>query len=327
MTSHNGGRSSEPPPPQAALYDDLVGVRERAVMLQTVLQGSPVGDAGELMQGMMTRLSSAFSRLGANGGGVVAASGAGSAAATASGAGRRPGGRRTRAGAAAGPVRRSSGSRRRSKSPFIKTETVTTPEDGQSWRKYGQKFIHKSTNPRSYYRCTHKHDQGCKATKQVQKSESNPSEFVISYFGEHTCKDPSTLHLEGAAAPPDHCANLIDFSSINNGTAATASTSAFPHSMLFPGISYSSLPAQGLPAFCEKLTQAAADQVAAEEGQRMAATVPLTVGSAPAEYWPAPGEMDAVDAGISSFPSSPSSLGFTGSFGSFGDDDLFGFDS
>lgn len=43
----------------------------------------------------------------------------------------------------------------RSKSPFIKTETVTTPEDGQSWRKYGQKFIHKSTNPRYTCICVH----------------------------------------------------------------------------------------------------------------------------------------------------------------------------
>lgn len=42
---------------------------------------------------------------------------------------------------------------------------------------------------RGYFRCTHKHDQGCQATKHVQKSENNPSLYVVTYMGQHTCKD------------------------------------------------------------------------------------------------------------------------------------------
>lgn len=61
------------------------------------------------------------------------------------------------------------------------------PDDGHSWRKYGQKDILGAKYPRAYYRCTHKHLQGCLAKKQVQRSEEDPSIFNIMYQGTHTC--------------------------------------------------------------------------------------------------------------------------------------------
>ncbi|KAL0896619.1 hypothetical protein Bca101_080580 [Brassica carinata] len=60
-------------------------------------------------------------------------------------------------------------------------------EDIYAWRKYGQKEILNTMFPRSYFRCTHKPTQGCKATKQVQKLEQNPEMFQITYIGHHTC--------------------------------------------------------------------------------------------------------------------------------------------
>ncbi|CAH2058595.1 unnamed protein product [Thlaspi arvense] len=60
-------------------------------------------------------------------------------------------------------------------------------EDRYAWRKYGQKEILNSKFPRSYFRCTHKPTQGCKATKQVQKQEQDPEMFQITYIGHHTC--------------------------------------------------------------------------------------------------------------------------------------------
>jgi hypothetical protein len=43
----------------------------------------------------------------------------------------------------------------RTKSPFIKMVTTTTLNDDKSWRKYGQKNIHSSSNPRyTYCICT-----------------------------------------------------------------------------------------------------------------------------------------------------------------------------
>ncbi|KAJ8472086.1 hypothetical protein OPV22_026429 [Ensete ventricosum] len=85
---------------------------------------------------------------------------------------------------------RRGGCRRRShlSSKIIGSKTLN---DGQTWRKYGQKEIQSSKNPRSYFRCTHKFDQGCMAVRQVQRSEADPSTYLITYLGEHTCRDPA----------------------------------------------------------------------------------------------------------------------------------------
>ncbi|XP_010540486.1 PREDICTED: probable WRKY transcription factor 54 [Tarenaya hassleriana] len=71
------------------------------------------------------------------------------------------------------------------------TVESNTSEDAHAWRKYGQKEILNATYPRSYFRCTHKNTQGCRATKQVQKLEHNPEMFQITYIGNHTCNSPN----------------------------------------------------------------------------------------------------------------------------------------
>lgn len=83
------------------------------------------------------------------------------------------------------------GSYKRRKTDETRTIVSKTIGDTHSWRKYGQKEILNSNFPRSYFRCTRKHDQGCKATKQVQLIEENPEMYQITYIGFHTCK--STL--------------------------------------------------------------------------------------------------------------------------------------
>ncbi|XP_048236110.1 probable WRKY transcription factor 46 [Ricinus communis] len=64
-------------------------------------------------------------------------------------------------------------------------------DDGYSWRKYGQKDILGAKFPRGYYRCTHRHSQGCLAIKQVQRSDENPSIFEVTYRRRHTCVQAS----------------------------------------------------------------------------------------------------------------------------------------
>ncbi|KAF5442229.1 hypothetical protein F2P56_034914 [Juglans regia] len=66
-------------------------------------------------------------------------------------------------------------------------------DDGFSWRKYGQKDILNAKYPRGYYRCTHRHVQGCLATKQVQRSDEDPTIFEITYRGRHTCSQASNI--------------------------------------------------------------------------------------------------------------------------------------
>lgn len=76
-------------------------------------------------------------------------------------------------------------------------------DDGHSWRKYGQKEILGAKHPRGYYRCTHRHSQGCLATKQVQRTDEDPTLYDVIYHGEHTC-----VHRPAAAgqatAPAEH---------------------------------------------------------------------------------------------------------------------------
>ncbi|WOL06936.1 hypothetical protein Cni_G15671 [Canna indica] len=55
-------------------------------------------------------------------------------------------------------------------------------DDGYKWRKYGQKSIKNSPNPRSYYRCT---NPRCNAKKQVERSQEDPETLIVTYEGLH----------------------------------------------------------------------------------------------------------------------------------------------
>ncbi|XP_058073318.1 WRKY transcription factor 55-like [Magnolia sinica] len=70
--------------------------------------------------------------------------------------------------------------------------TETPPDDGFTWRKYGQKEILNSKFPRGYYRCTHKNYYGCEAKKQVQRLDDDPLMVQVTYCGHHTCQTSPT---------------------------------------------------------------------------------------------------------------------------------------
>nr|CAB3460682.1 unnamed protein product [Digitaria exilis] len=60
-------------------------------------------------------------------------------------------------------------------------------DDGLSWRKYGQKDILGAKYPRAYFKCTHRHSQGCLATKHVQRADGDPLLYDVVYHGAHIC--------------------------------------------------------------------------------------------------------------------------------------------
>lgn len=61
-------------------------------------------------------------------------------------------------------------------------------EDGYKWRKYGEKQVKGSENPRSYYKCTH---PSCTMKKKVEKSvEGHITEIV--YKGTHNHPKPQS---------------------------------------------------------------------------------------------------------------------------------------
>jgi hypothetical protein len=102
-----------------------------------------------------------------------------------------------------------------------RVEKKRTAEDGFIWRKYGQKEILNSKHPRLYFRCTYRDDSGCKATRQVQMSEEDPSLYVITYFGHHTC---CTDVAAAAASEVNDLGEKHQFV-INFGSAAASSGS------------------------------------------------------------------------------------------------------
>jgi hypothetical protein len=184
-------------------------------------------------------------------------------------------------------------------------------------------------------------DQGCKARKQVQVSDTNPSEYIVSYFGQHTCRDPSEVPIFIESAATDAPTNFISFGGSTAATTSAAHHAVPPHNrqlavtrpmMLsrFAGGYYnSSLPAAAAAAQdrCGSEEAISSFSPAGELGAVVMGSSSMrriAVGSAP--------EYDVLTGGIDtgSLPSSPSSLGgfmTAGSFGSFGgDDDLFGFD-
>ncbi|KAL1061424.1 hypothetical protein V6Z11_D13G009800 [Gossypium hirsutum] len=85
---------------------------------------------------------------------------------------------------------------KRKRAEQARTVVSDTTQDGHGWRKYGQKDILNSKHPRSYFRCTHKYDQGCRAIKQVQRLEEDGSQmYRTTYIGAHTCKNHSFKEL------------------------------------------------------------------------------------------------------------------------------------
>lgn len=121
------------------------------------------------------------------------------------------------------------GFRKRKHGSVCKRIISKTSKDEYSWRKYGQKEIHGSKFPRSYFRCTHKYDQGCQATKQVQKSEDDPSLLMITYIGEHTCS-PNIYNIVPNLAKPSNSSepSIISFGSNISYVTHDLSLPSFP---------------------------------------------------------------------------------------------------
>ncbi|KAK1411175.1 hypothetical protein QVD17_37721 [Tagetes erecta] len=64
----------------------------------------------------------------------------------------------------------------------VKSSGNVLADDGYKWRKYGQKSIKNSANPRNYYKCT---NPRCSAKKQVERSNDDPDTLIITYEGLH----------------------------------------------------------------------------------------------------------------------------------------------
>ncbi|CAL9097194.1 unnamed protein product [Musa acuminata var. zebrina] len=95
--------------------------------------------------------------------------------------------------------------------PALRTGNLEMPpDDGYTWRKYGQKDILNSRFPRSYYRCTHRSYYGCEAKKKVQRLDDDPNTFEVIYCGTHTCQTSPTPILIPTLVPSAIGNNMND---------------------------------------------------------------------------------------------------------------------
>ncbi|GJM88302.1 hypothetical protein PR202_ga04349 [Eleusine coracana subsp. coracana] len=77
-------------------------------------------------------------------------------------------------------------------------------EDGYNWRKYGQKQVKGSENPRSYYKCTY---HSCSMKKKVERSLADGRVTQIVYKGAHNHPKPLSTRRNSSssnAATEDH---------------------------------------------------------------------------------------------------------------------------
>eukprot|EP00897_Mesotaenium_endlicherianum_P008181 jgi/Mesen1/7391/ME000388S06611 len=72
-----------------------------------------------------------------------------------------------------------------------RTDRSDLPDDGQHWRKYGQKDLTDSPFVRSYYWCSRK-QEGCTARRWVDRHAGRQGAVRISYEGRHNHPPPGT---------------------------------------------------------------------------------------------------------------------------------------
>lgn len=89
-------------------------------------------------------------------------------------------------------------------------------EDGYKWRKYGEKQVKGSENPRSYYKCTH---PNCSMKKKVERSLDGHIITEIVYKGSHNHPKPhssrrtncQSIHQQFSSGISDHSMQEEDF--------------------------------------------------------------------------------------------------------------------
>ncbi|CAN6338017.1 unnamed protein product [Urochloa humidicola] len=129
--------------------------------------------------------------------------------------------------------RRESGERMTMMVPVQRTgNTDLPPDDGYTWRKYGQKDILGSRYPRSYYRCTHKNYYGCEAKKKVQRLDDDPFMYEVTYCGNHTCLTSTTPLLTLPAPNTAAAVSTATANMLTNSPAGSAAILAGGHDLV-----------------------------------------------------------------------------------------------
>lgn len=96
-------------------------------------------------------------------------------------------------------------------------------EDGYNWRKYGQKQVKGSENPRSYYKCTF---PNCPTKKKVERSLDGQITEIV-YKGSHNHPKPQSTRRSSSSSVSS---NAIQGSSLTTATAGEVPDQSFASS-------------------------------------------------------------------------------------------------
>lgn len=77
-------------------------------------------------------------------------------------------------------------------------------DDGYNWRKYGQKQVKGSENPRSYYKCTY---ANCSVKKKVERSVDGHITEIV-YKGSHNHPKPQSTRRSSSSSSASSAVNL-----------------------------------------------------------------------------------------------------------------------
>ncbi|CAN6350701.1 unnamed protein product [Urochloa humidicola] len=104
---------------------------------------------------------------------------------------------------------------------FREQSNRPSSDDGYNWRKYGQKNMKGSENPRSYYKCSF---PGCPTKKKVERSpEGQVTEIV--YKGTHNHPKPQSTRRNNSSSAP---ASSYVLQSASDGGALSGTPVATP---------------------------------------------------------------------------------------------------
>ncbi|CAM0906491.1 unnamed protein product [Alopecurus aequalis] len=99
------------------------------------------------------------------------------------------------------------GSENAMQEPQSENVVEKSAEDGYNWRKYGQKHVKGSENPRSYYKCTH---PNCEVKKLLERAVDGLITEVV-YKGRHNHPKPQpNRRLAGGAVPSNQGEDRFD---------------------------------------------------------------------------------------------------------------------
>uniref|UniRef100_A0A5B6YQB1 Putative WRKY transcription factor 70 n=1 Tax=Davidia involucrata TaxID=16924 RepID=A0A5B6YQB1_DAVIN len=196
--------------------------------------------------------------------------------------------------------------------------TPTLIDDGHAWRKYGQKVILNAKYPRNYYRCTHKYDQGCQATKQVQRTEDDIDTpmYRTIYNGDHTCKNllKAPQIILDSTTTPRGSSILLSFGSNNKPN----DNPFFPS---FPLIKQECKDDQNIPSLMYHNQSSSSDYLMSPDLTAFESSGPMTVLSSGSDHG------DVISSGVYSCTASTHSLEMDLMVGPVdGFDDMFQFE-